>query len=81
MNLFYIDDSRQTPFSVHGGFIITEENYVNLCGSLTLLKNKHGLKAHDPIKFSPKKEKGYSAQRNIRDQNKFKTEVLALFNC
>jgi len=62
-----------------GGFLIRDNDYLELRKKFEDIKLGFGLKPDDPIKWSPPpKDKRFVAQRKIKNQNKLKLEILDL---
>ena len=74
----YIDNSKNNLTAL-GGFLIKDQEYSNLREKFENIKIGNGLHPTDPVKWSPPQgDKRFKAQRELKNQNKLKQEVLQL---
>jgi len=83
MHLLFLDnsyvDSKNLDITALGGFLIKDSDYLEVRKKFEDIKLSNGLLPTDPVKWSPQsRDKRFAAQRKIKGQNQFKTEILKL---
>jgi hypothetical protein len=72
-------ESKNLDLAALGGFLIKDDDYLGMRKKCEDIKLSNGLLPTDPVKWSPQsRDKRFAAQRKIKNQNQFKTEILKL---